>query len=186
MRFQQKPRPKRHTAPECSSCIPGWILSEKVFDREFDSYPFLRRRPPDRKRRRKHSPLTILPTMKIILDHNMHASSVQRQQGNIATGQNKMRHIISVIQEMKNKESTAYRPLHYLQGTVVTPHHREKLCQWGYNLADASQIDRSIATVTITYFDRYLSCRGLKLVEICLASLREFQLAFVVSRESRN
>ena len=100
-----------------------------------------------------------------------------------ATTQHKMHDIMSVIRVMTNQESTVYKPSYYLRGTAVTAHDRKELCQWGYSMADVCNVDRNIATVAITYFDRYLSCRGrgLRSVEICLAGEREFQLAFIVS-----
>ena len=86
-----------------------------------------------------------------------------------------------VVQAMKTQESTNYKPSHYLEGVNVTTQDRMELCQWGYNVMDVCKVDRNIATVAISYFDRYLSCRGLRSVETCLANEREFQLAFVVS-----
>jgi hypothetical protein len=93
----------------------------------------------------------------------------------------KMHHLLSVIHEMKQQECTAYRPSHYLVGRTVTADDRKKLCQWVYSLADVCRVNRNTATVAITYFDRYLSCRGTKSAKIlvCLADLREFQLAFI-------
>jgi hypothetical protein len=92
--------------------------------------------------------------------------------------------MIHVIQAMKRQESTAYRTSPYLQNVVVTEKDRHDLCQWGFDIMDACQecqVDRRIATVAISYFDRFLSCRDLRSVEICLAGRREFQLAFIVS-----
>ena len=106
---------------------------------------------------------------------------VELMAGSIAAGQENMHHIMSVIQGMKNQESTAYKPSHYLEGTVVTAHDRKLLCLWAYRTADVCKVDRNIATIAIAYCDRFLSCRGLRSVEICLASQREFQLAFIVS-----
>ena len=93
----------------------------------------------------------------------------------------KSNHIMSVIREMSNQETTVYKTSHYLEGTVVTAHDRTKLCVWGYSMADACKVDRNIATVAISYFDRFLSYRGLRYVEVCLDHQREFQLAFIVS-----
>jgi hypothetical protein len=59
------------------------------------------------------------------------------------------------------------------------------MCQWGFNIVDACGVERNLAVVAITYFDRFLSCRGVRVVEVCLASQREFQLAFIVSSMSR-
>ena len=100
-----------------------------------------------------------------------------------STGQDNMYYIISVLQAMKNQESTVYKPSPYLKGTAVTEHDRKKLCVWGYTMADKCKVDRNIATVAINYFDRFLSCHGYRSVEVCLAGVREFQLAFDVSFE---
>ena len=119
------------------------------------------------------------------------SSSARPGQESIATGPENMHLVgthlvVSVIREMVSLESTVYKPSHYLEGTAVTAHDRKKLCQWGYSLADACKVDRNIATIAITYFDRFLSCRGLRSVEVSLRREREFQLAFVVSIHRTN
>ncbi|KAL7476197.1 hypothetical protein ACHAW6_002075 [Cyclotella cf. meneghiniana] len=80
---------------------------------------------------------------------------------------------------MKRQETISYRPSHYLDWANVTQHDRKEMCQWGFNIVDACGVERSLAVVAITYFDRFLSCRGVRVVEVCLASQREFQLAFI-------
>jgi hypothetical protein len=89
--------------------------------------------------------------------------------------------IISIIEVMKHQESTIYRPFHYLDSTTLTREHRVSVCEWGFRLVEACDVDRNIAVVGIQYFDRFLSCRGLRVVEICLSREREFQLAVIVS-----
>ncbi|KAL3788741.1 hypothetical protein HJC23_012297 [Cyclotella cryptica] len=88
---------------------------------------------------------------------------------------------ISVIQVMKRQELTAYRTSDYLDHSTATHHDRLSVCQWGFKIVDACGVDRNIAVIAITYLDRFLSCRGSRVVELCLSSQREFQLAFVVS-----
>lgn len=96
-------------------------------------------------------------------------------------GRNTAHHILSVIEAMEHKESTTYKPFHYLKNVEVSENDREEMCKWGFGVVEAIQLDRQIATIAIQYFDRYLSNRGLRSVEICLSGQREFQLAFIVS-----
>lgn len=86
---------------------------------------------------------------------------------------------ISVIQVMIVKESTTYKPHHYLEHTSVVADDRSHLCQWGFDMMDACKVNRNVATIAIGYFDRFLSRRGSRVVEACLANQREFQLAFI-------
>ena len=116
-----------------------------------------------------------------IMDVSDSSSAPWLVQGSYATGQGNKNNIISVIREMMIQESTIYNPSHYLEGTAVTAHDRKELCMWGYSMADVCEVDRNIATVAITYFDRFFSCRGVRSVEVCLDHQREFQLAFIVS-----
>jgi hypothetical protein len=103
-------------------------------------------------------------------------------QSNQAT-EGRISQVMSVIGAMCHQESTVYRPSNYLdrEGTGVTEQDRRDMCEWGYNLADACNIDRSSATVAITYLDRFLSYNRSAAVDLCLANQREFQLAFIVS-----
>ena len=89
--------------------------------------------------------------------------------------------VISIIRTMQHQENTVYRPCDYLAGTYISPQDRMDVCQWGFQISDAVEVDHSIAVIAITYFDRFLSCRGLRAVEVCLRRKREFQLAFIVS-----
>ena len=89
--------------------------------------------------------------------------------------------ITSIIEAMKHQECTVYRPSHYLDQMTLSPEDRVCVCKWGFELVEACDVDRNIAIVGIQYFDRFLSCRGLRVVEICLSREREFQLAFIVS-----
>jgi hypothetical protein len=95
--------------------------------------------------------------------------------------QHRIADIISIIEVMKHQESTVYRPFHYLDSTTLTSEDRASVCEWGFSLVEACDVDRNIAVVGIQHFDRFLSCRGLRVVEICLSREREFQLAFIVS-----
>ena len=88
---------------------------------------------------------------------------------------------IFVIQTMKLQESSFYMASHYLRQTAVTAEERAGLCQWGFDIVDACQINRNNAVIAIGYFDRYLSNRGVGCVEACLSNQRDFQLAFIVS-----
>jgi hypothetical protein len=89
--------------------------------------------------------------------------------------------VISIIRTMQHQENTVYRPCDYLAGTYISPQDRMDVCQWGFQISDEVEVDRSIAVIAITYFDRFLSRRGLRAVEVCLLRKREFQLAFIVS-----
>lgn len=104
--------------------------------------------------------------------HEHHASHVTGSSSNI----------VSIIQTMKHQEFTTYRQLPYLTNNVeVTRSDRHAMCQWGFSILDACKVDRHFAIVALTFFDRFLSCRGLRSVEACLARQREFQLAYIVS-----
>ena len=89
--------------------------------------------------------------------------------------------ITSIIEAMKHQECTVYRPSHHLDQMTLSPEDRVCVCKWGFELVEACDVDRNIAIVGIQYFDRFLSYRGLRVVEICLSREREFQLAFIVS-----
>ena len=92
-----------------------------------------------------------------------------------------MEDMLSKVRVMQSKESTTYRPRPYLNQTTVTAEDRCLLCQWGFDISNVCRLNRCIAVIAIGYFDRFLSHRGLRAVEVCLANQREFQLAFVVS-----
>lgn len=93
-------------------------------------------------------------------------------------------HVVSVICAMKHQERTVYKQSHYLENVGVTALDRMDLCKWGFGIVDACNIDRKVATIAITYFDRFLSCRRSSAVDMCLAERRELQLAFIVSTTS--
>ncbi|KAL3775434.1 hypothetical protein HJC23_010138 [Cyclotella cryptica] len=93
--------------------------------------------------------------------------------------QQKCNSACSVIRAMRHQETTSYKASHYLDWANVTQHDRKEMCQWGFSIVDACCLDHNLAVVAITYFDRFLSCRGVRVVEVCLASQREFQLAFI-------
>ena len=104
--------------------------------------------------------------------------SLQEENGSIDY---KMVDMISKVRVMQLKESTTYRPSAYLNQTAVTAEDRRDLCQWGFDILNVCRVNRCIAVIAIGYFDRFLSHRGLRVVEACLDNQREFQLAFVVS-----
>lgn len=89
--------------------------------------------------------------------------------------------ILSVIEVMKVQQATTYKSFHYLEQTKVSAEDRKALCQWGFDIMDACKLNHDVAIIAIGYFDRFLSKRGLPVVEACLDNQREFQLAFVVS-----
>ncbi|KAL3764981.1 hypothetical protein ACHAWO_000207 [Cyclotella atomus] len=86
---------------------------------------------------------------------------------------------ISIIQAMKVQEASIYRPAHYLYQANVSAEDRKSLCQWGFDILNACKVNRDIAVIAIGYFDRFLSHRGLRVVEACLGNQRELQLAFI-------
>jgi hypothetical protein len=92
---------------------------------------------------------------------------------------------ISIIQAMKVQEASTYRPAHYLYQANVSAEDRKSLCQWGFDILNACKVNRDIAVIAIGYFDRFLSHRGLRVVEACLGNQRELQLAFIVSTQQR-
>ncbi|KAL3773382.1 hypothetical protein ACHAWO_004951 [Cyclotella atomus] len=73
----------------------------------------------------------------------------------------------------KDESSTG----HYLQifplprANKVSAEDRKALCQWGFDT-----FNHDVAMIAIGYFDRFLSKRGLPVVEACLDNQREFQL----------
>ena len=89
--------------------------------------------------------------------------------------------LVSVIEWMKHQESTVYRVNSYLDHAKVTAQDRMDLCKWGCDLVDACNINRKVATIGITYFDRFLGSQNSRSIDVCLADQREFQLAFIVS-----
>lgn len=102
-------------------------------------------------------------------------------QNNPCVSSGKMEDMVSGIQVMKVQEATTYKTMHYLDRTAVTEDDRERLCQWGFDVLGVCKVNHSIAVIAIGYFDRFLSIRGLRVVELCLADQRELQLAFLVS-----
>ena len=88
---------------------------------------------------------------------------------------------VSIIQVMKQQESTVYKPSEYSEQTAITSDFRRAMCQWGYDIVDACKKDPVLAEIAIRYFDRLMSKRSLRIVDICMTRPREFQLAFMVS-----
>lgn len=94
------------------------------------------------------------------------------------------------IHTMRRQEETTYKSdVDYLGQSlqhsrsstiVVTPADRKAMCTWSYNIVDTCRIDRSIAAVAISYFDRFMgSSTSDRVVQLCLSRRREFQLAFI-------
>ncbi len=110
--------------------------------------------------------------------------------------------LVDQLQAMQHKEQTDYKiPADYLFLSCSKSHHRRPrqqlsirqdvditplvtfqdrrvMCQWGYDIVDACQIDRKIVCVAISYFDRFLCTNSLQAME-ALLSRRTFQLCFV-------
>jgi hypothetical protein len=93
----------------------------------------------------------------------------------------RMADAVAAMKVMNIQESTRYRSSHYLGQTTVSAEDRRALCKWGYEMVDACKLDRYINIIAMGYFDRFMSNRGLSVIEVCLESQREFQLAYVVS-----
>ena len=106
----------------------------------------------------------------------------QRQQQQLLLPTYKLVQRISIIHTMMRQELTRYKSRHYLDGTItVTEQDRSSLCTWGYDITDACSMNRKVAAIAIGYFDRFMSNRNVRAVEVCLADPKEFQLAFIVS-----
>jgi hypothetical protein len=88
---------------------------------------------------------------------------------------------ISIIRVMNVLQATSYKSFHYLDQTSVSVEDRKALCQWGFDVMDACNLNHDITIIAIGYFDRFFSNRGLRVVEAYLANQRQFQLAFIVS-----
>ncbi|KAL7460804.1 hypothetical protein ACHAXS_001246, partial [Conticribra weissflogii] len=61
---------------------------------------------------------------------------------------------------------------------IVTSHDRRAMCEWGYDIADACQIERKNICCAISFFDRFLGTSSSQAKE-ALLSRRTFQLCFV-------
>lgn len=89
--------------------------------------------------------------------------------------------LIPQIRVMQQQEqSPPHKCNDYMSTTsIVTPSHREALCNWGYQtIAACNGISRSTCVTAILYFDRFLSSSS-PAVTGALSDPCEFQLAFV-------
>ncbi|KAL7460805.1 hypothetical protein ACHAXS_001247 [Conticribra weissflogii] len=100
--------------------------------------------------------------------------------------------VIEHLRTMLNQEQTTYRYpsdfLSYSQRRPLRSRHldvpsiseddRRAMCQWGMEIVDACQIDRSAACCAISYFDRFLDTNS-KQAKMALLSKRIFQLSFI-------
>mmetsp|Transcript_1828 Transcript_1828/g.3958 ORF Transcript_1828/g.3958 Transcript_1828/m.3958 type:complete len:338 (+) Transcript_1828:46-1059(+) len=76
-----------------------------------------------------------------------------------------------------SKHQNRYRQ-HDETTPVVTSQDRRVMCEWGYDIVDACQIERKNVCIAIAYFDRFLGTNSLQAME-ALRSRRTFQLCFV-------
>jgi len=100
--------------------------------------------------------------------------------------------VIEHLRTMLNQERTTYcypsdyishsqrRPLRsrLIDVPTVSEDDRRAMCQWGLEIVDACQIDRSAACFAISYFDRFMDTNS-KQATMALSSKRIFQLSFV-------
>lgn len=61
---------------------------------------------------------------------------------------------------------------------ISTPQDRSTLMKWAYEILDACNIERSVAGIAISYFDRFM-CTTSRRAKNALASKHEFQLVFI-------
>ncbi|KAL3773381.1 hypothetical protein ACHAWO_004950 [Cyclotella atomus] len=83
--------------------------------------------------------------------------------------------ILSVIEFNRPLPTNLF---HYLEQTKVSAEDPKALCQWGFDIMDACKLNHDVAMIAIGYFDRFLSKRGLPVVEACLDNQREFPIGF--------
>lgn len=94
--------------------------------------------------------------------------------------------LIDQLRTMQHQEQTHYKcgvdylnlPSPFLGAAGVTIEEREAMCRWAYEIVDACQVDRAIACIGITYFDRFM-CTSSMRAKSALISRREFQMAFI-------
>eukprot|EP00804_Cyclotella_cryptica_P005512 CCRYP_003039-RA/>CCRYP_003039-RA protein AED:0.09 eAED:-0.01 QI:0/1/0/1/1/1/2/0/310 len=92
-----------------------------------------------------------------------------------------MEFVMEKLAIMKQQETTHYRASNYLSQNAAnaTVNDRRALCIWGFDIMRICRIDRSIAVIGISFFDRFLSHYESRVVQCCLHRRREFQLAFI-------
>ncbi|KAL7533554.1 hypothetical protein ACHAXR_005307 [Thalassiosira sp. AJA248-18] len=108
-------------------------------------------------------------------------------------------YLIDQLQFMQDQESSHYQcggnTVDYFTtkyATTVTPSDRRTMCTWSYDIVDACSIDREVACIAMSYFDRFMMLctttttttstnynSSSRRAKAALASRREFQLAFI-------
>lgn len=84
---------------------------------------------------------------------------------------------------MQEQESSHYRVtgdyLSTLHGKAnVTPDDRRTMISWSFNIVDVCSIDREMACIGASYFDRFMSTSAVGAAD-AMRSRRSFQLAFI-------
>lgn len=83
----------------------------------------------------------------------------------------------------QQEQESCYRAADYLaprsqRAIAVTSSDRRTMCSWSYDIVDACSIDREVACIAMSYFDRFMSTDS-KRAHAALVSRRDFQLAFI-------
>jgi hypothetical protein len=91
-------------------------------------------------------------------------------------------YLVDQLHHMLDQESNLYQSSDYLNPangrTSVTPSDRRTMCSWSYDIVDACSIDREIAVIGTSYFDRFMSSPSPRARQ-ALTSRRSFQLSFI-------
>lgn len=97
--------------------------------------------------------------------------------------------LLAELLAMLKQEQTAYAPSgDYLSPSSLrgenfsgaptpSPDDRRLLCLWSYDIIDLCELDRSVACIAFSYFDRFMSSDSRR-AQFALVSRHEFQLAF--------
>eukprot|EP01082_Thalassiosira_pseudonana_P015116 g13575.t1 g13575 contig82:33939-35021(-) len=97
--------------------------------------------------------------------------------------------LLAELLAMLKQEQTAYAPSgDYLSPSSLrgenfsgaptpSPDDRRLLCLWSYDIIDLCELDRSVACIAFSYFDRFMSSDSRR-ARFALVSRHEFQLAF--------
>jgi len=98
-------------------------------------------------------------------------------------------YLIDQLHFMQTQESSLYQITHdYLASTTakiaVSPLDRRTMCSWSYDIVDACSIDREVAIIGISYFDRFMATSSAPgprsaAATSALQSRRQFQLSFI-------
>jgi len=134
---------------------------------------------------------TMLPQLPQHLQLPQHIQLANKNNGNSNNP-----HLIDQLHFMQEQETTHYQITeNYLAispwSTIVTSTDRRTMCSWSYDIVDACSIDREIACIGMSYFDRFMctatssscstssSSSSSSRAKNALTSRREFQLAFI-------